>query len=94
MLKIFFLFRERYQNCFFKKKNLLVLKYNVKENRLICKENVFNEYLVRSIILTIKARILLQFYEVAISQIIMLHCLVSCREMVTEILTIFEILHI
>lgn len=25
---------------------------------------------------------------------IMLHCLVSCREMVTEILTIFEILHI
>lgn len=74
MLKIFFLFRERYQNRFFKwfkKKNLLVLKYNVKENRLICKENVFNEYLVRSIILTIKARILLQFYEVAISQIIM-----------------------
>lgn len=25
---------------------------------------------------------------------IMLHCLGSCREMVTEILTIFEILHI
>lgn len=74
MLKIFFYSENDTRIVFFKwfkKKNLLVLKYNVKENRLICKENVFNEYLVRSIILTIKARILLQFYEVAISQIIM-----------------------
>lgn len=66
-----FLFQRTISELFLmiRKKNLL--KYNVKESRLIWTENVFNEDLLRSITLTIKARILLQFYEVAISQIIM-----------------------